>query len=713
MIDKVKEHLIGLVNEPGYAPLTKEELAKIFMVHKTERPLFYTYIDELEEDGYIVKSKKGKIMSAQRAGLFVGKFISHEKGFGFVESDEEFVQDLFIPADDVNTAMHGDRVVAEIIKEATEEKRAEGKIIRIIKREITEVVGTFQKSNRQFGFVIPDNKRVNGDVYVPKAGFNGASEGDKVVCKLTVWPKNGKKAEGVIREVIGKKGDRYVEIDSIVRANNLPDDFPKKVLKEAQAVAVPFEKEHIEKRADYRDWNIFTIDGSDAKDLDDAVSVSKLPNGHYRLGVHIADVTHYVKEGSKIDKEAIKRATSVYLVDKVIPMLPKELSNGVCSLNRGEDKLTLSVIMEIDRKGNVVDHEITESVIRSKARMTYTEVSDILEKNDEKLCKTFAHLVDDFRTAEELARILMDKRDRRGAIDFNFPESKIVLDSEGIPVDIEPYERRIANRMIEEFMLVTNETVAEHFYWMTMPFVYRIHENPATEKMETLGKFIATFGYKVNNGKDEEIHPKALQKVIKQIAGTKEEHAISAIMLRSLRQARYSPVCEGHFGLAAKYYSHFTSPIRRYPDLQIHRIIKEVINGRMDDKAKAHFESVVSYISDHSSEQERAAEVAEREVDDYYKAVYMEKRIGKEYNGVISGVTNFGIFVELENSVEGLARLADMNDDYYDYFEETFCVIGERTKKTYRIGDSVRIKVINADVDRKEIDFKILRKNED
>lgn len=391
-------------------------------------------------------------------------------------------------------------------------------------------------------------------------------------------------------------------------------------------------------------------------------------------------------------------------------MLPKELSNGVCSLNRGEDKLALSVIMEIDKHGTVVDHDIRETVIDSKARMTYTEVSDILEKNDEKLCKTFAHLVDDFRTAEELARILMDKRDRRGAIDFNFPESKIVLDSEGIPVDIEPYERRIANRMIEEFMLVTNETVAEHFYWLTMPFVYRIHENPSDEKMATLGKFISSFGYKVNNGKDEEVHPKALQTVLKKIAGKPEESAISAIMLRSLRQARYSSNCEGHFGLAAKFYCHFTSPIRRYPDLQIHRVIKEVINGRMDKKAKAHFEAVVSYASDHSSEQERAADVAEREVDDYYKAVYMEKRIGQEYDGTVSGVTNFGIFVELPSSVEGLVRLADMGDDYYNYDEENFCVLGERTKKMYKIGDSVRIKVVNVDIDRKEIDFKILKK---
>lgn len=709
MIPGLKEQLIGLINEPGYVPLKKEELAKIFMIHTSERPMFYNFIDELEEDGYIVISKKKKIMSAEQAGLFVGKFVAHEKGFGFVESDKEFERDLFIPADYINTAMHGDRVVAEVVKEATEDRRAEGKVLRIVKREITEVVGTFQKSDNRFGFVVPDNKRFTKDVYVPKSGFNAASNGDKVVCKITLYPRPGKKPEGVITEVIGKKGDRYVEIDSIVRANNLPDDFPKKVQREAEQIKSPTEDD-FKGRLDLRDWDIFTIDGDDAKDLDDAISVEKLSNGNYKLGVHIADVTNYVKEGSKIDKEALKRATSVYLVDKVIPMLPKELSNGVCSLNKGEDKLTLSVIMEIDKNGTVIKHDIKETVIRSKARMTYTEVSDILEKDDEKLCNKYFDLVKDFKVAEELAKILMDKRDRRGAIDFNFPESKIVLDSEGIPVDIEPYERRIANKMIEEFMLITNETVAEHFYWLTMPFVYRVHENPSEEKMETLGKFVSSFGYKIKNGKDEEIHPKALQTVLKKVEGKPEESAISSIMLRSLRQARYSPNCEGHFGLAAKFYCHFTSPIRRYPDLQIHRIIKEVINGRMDKKAKTHFETVVSYTSDHSSEQERAADLAEREVDDYYKAVYMENRIGQEFDGTISGVTNFGIFVELESSVEGLVRLADMMDDYYDYDEENFCVLGERTKKMYKIGDSVRIKVLNVDVDRKEIDFKILKK---
>lgn len=708
MLPGLKERLLGLINDPAYTPLKKEELALIFDIHPTEMPMFYNFLEELEEDGYIGKTKKGKIASPKSMGYFVGKFVAHRKGFGFVESDEEYIQDLFIPAADVNGAMHNDRVVAEITKPATDERRAEGAIIKVLEREITKVVGEFQ-SNKTFGFVIADEKKFNQDIYIPKKYFSGAKDGDKVVVQITIWPQAGRKPEGKIIEVLGPKGEKEVEILSIIRAHGLPEEFPKKVLEEAQKVAVPIPQEEIDRRLDIRDLNIFTIDGEDAKDLDDAISIERLSNGNFKLGVHIADVTHYVHEKSKLDKEALKRATSVYLVDTVIPMLPKTLSNGVCSLNPHEDKLTLSVFMEIDRKGNVKQYDIKETIINSKARMTYTEVSDILENDDEELKAKYSHVVEEFKTAEVLAKILMERRNRRGAIDFDFPEAKIILTPEGKVSDIKEYERRISNRIIEEFMLITNETVAEHYFWLNIPFVYRIHETPSPEKMQELGKFVSTFGYTIK-GDLEEVHPKALQSIISAIKGKREEEAISTIMLRSLKQARYSPECSGHFGLAAQYYSHFTSPIRRYPDLQIHRIIKEVINGRMDKKAKAHFEAVVSYASDHSSEQERAADVAEREVDDYYKAVYMEKRIGQEYDGTVSGATNFGIFVELPSSVEGLVRLADMGDDYYNYDEENFCVLGERTKKMYKIGDSVRIKVVNVDIDRKEIDFKILKK---
>lgn len=710
MGEELKQKLLGLISEAAYNPLKKEELAMIFDIHHTEMPMFYNFLDELVESGYLILTKKGKYTSPNQMGLFVGKLVSHKKGFGFVESDEEYTQDLFIPADSLNGAMHNDRVIAEITTPATDEKRAEGRIIKVVERAITDVVGTFQES-KNFGFVLPDNKKFNKDIFIPKKFFNGARGNDKVVCRITQWPTEDRKPEGKIIEILGQKGDRYVEIASVIREHGLPEEFPKKVLDEAEKVAIEIPQEEIDRRLDLRDLNIFTIDGEDAKDLDDAVSIEVLDNGNYKLGVHIADVTHYVKEKSKLDKEALKRATSVYLVDKVIPMLPKTLSNGVCSLNPFEDKLTLSVFMEINHKGDVVKHDIKETIINSKARMTYTEVSDILEKDDEKLKKTFAKVADDFFTAEKLARILMKRREKRGAIDFDFPEAKIILNNDGDVVDIVQYERRISNRIIEEFMLITNETVAEHFFWLNMPFVYRVHETPAHEKIETLNKFISTFGY-VIKGDLESVHPKALQGIIEQIHGKTEEKAISTIMLRSLKQARYSPECVGHFGLAAQYYSHFTSPIRRYPDLQIHRIIKEFLNGKISQKRQDQLAQIVDYASTQSSEREREAELAERDVKDIYKARYMEDRVGEEFVGIVSSVTSFGMFIELDNTVEGLVRLADMGDDYYIFDENTFTILGERTKKMYRIGDVVKIKVEKVNVDFKEIDFKLLGKIE-
>ena len=711
MTEKIREQLLGLINDPHYNPLKREELALIFNIHPSEMPMFYNFLDELEEDGYIIKTKKGRVMSPNKMGLFVGKFVAHRKGYGFVESDEEFTQDLFIPKDDINGALHNDRVMAEIVTPATEDKRAEGKVIKIIKREVTRVVGLFQE-NKSFGFVVPDDKKFNQDIFIPKRGFNGAKNDDKVVCEITLWPQENRKPEGKIIEVLGKKGERGVEIDSIIRAHGLPEEFPKKVIDEANYVSSQDLEDEIARRLDLRHLDIFTIDGEDAKDLDDAISIEVLPNGNYKLGVHIADVTHYVREKSKLDKEALKRATSVYLVDKVIPMLPKQLSNGVCSLNPFEDKLTLSCIMEIDENGKVVNSEIAETVINSKARMTYTEVSDILEKDDEKLKQTFAKQVEDFKNAEKLARILMKRRERRGAIDFDFPESKIILNREGKVVDIKCYERRISNKMIEEFMLVANETVAEHFYWLQLPFVYRIHETPSAEKMEDLNKFIATFGYHIK-GDLEDVHPKEIQSLVEKIKGTKEEESISTIALRSMKQAKYSPQCIGHFGLAAKYYCHFTSPIRRYPDLQIHRIIKEQLNNKLNNKRQEQLSHIVEYASTQSSERERAAELAERDVHDFYKACYMADKVGQEFDGVVSSVTSFGMFVELENTVEGLIRLANMRDDYYIYNQETYTIMGERSHKTFKIGDTVRIKVDNVNVDFREIDFVLISKLED
>lgn len=711
MLPGLKERLLGLVREDAYNPLKKEELALIFDIHASEMPMFYNFLEELEKDGHICKTKKGKIITPKSMGQFVGKFVSHRKGFGFVESDEEYTQDLFIPSSEINGAMHNDRVMAEIVTPATDDRRAEGKIVQIIEREVTQIVGVFQP-NKNFGFVIPDNKKFNKDIYIPKKFFSGARENDKVVCEITVWPQEDKKAEGKVIEILGQKGERGVEISSIIKEHGLPVEFPKKVLDEAESIPVQVPQEEIDRRLDIRNMKTFTIDGDDAKDLDDAISIEVLPDGNFKLGVHIADVTHYVGEKSKLDKEALKRATSVYLVDTVIPMLPKKLSNGVCSLNPFEDKLTLSIFMEIDRKGTVKKYDIKETIINSKARMTYTEVSDILEKDDEKLKATFSSLVDDFKNAEVLARILMGRRTKRGALDFDFPEAKIILNKDGEVADIKHYERRISNKIIEEFMLISNETIAEHYFWLNLPFVYRIHETPSPEKMQDFSKFISTFGYAVK-GDLEQVHPKALQAIIEQIKGKREEEAISTIMLRSLKQAKYSPQCTGHFGLSAQYYSHFTSPIRRYPDLQIHRIIKENLNNKINAKRQEQLVAIVDYASTQSSERERAAELAERDVKDFYKAMYMYDKIGEEYDGIVSSVTSFGMFIELPNTVEGLTRLANMRDDYYIYDDMTYTIMGERTKKTYRIGDPVRIKVENVNIDLREIDFEILYKIED
>ena len=711
MLPGLKERVMGLLNDEAYSPLKKEELALIFDIKPTDMPMFYKFLEELEENSTICKTKKGKLISPKEMGYFVGKFVSHRKGFGFVESDEEYTQDLFIPSSEINGAMHNDRVMAEIITPATDERRAEGKIIKIVQREVTHIVGVFQP-NRNFGFVIPDDKKFNKDIYIPKKFFSGARENDKVVCEITVWPQEDRKPEGKVIEILGQKGERVVEIHSIVKAHGLPEEFPKKVLDEAENVAVEIPQEEIERRFDIRDLKTFTIDGDDAKDLDDAVSIDVLPNGNFKLGVHIADVTHYVREKSKLDKEALKRATSVYLVDTVIPMLPKTLSNGVCSLNPFEDKLTLSVFMEIDDKGNVVKYDIKETIINSKARMTYTEVSDILENDDEKLKQTFSNLVEEFKNAETLARILMGRRKKRGAIDFDFPEAKIILNGDGEVVDIKEYERRISNKIIEEFMLISNETIAEHYFWLELPFVYRIHETPSVEKMQNLSKFVSTFGYTIK-GDMEDVHPKELQGIVQKIKGKREEAAISTIMLRSLRQAKYSPECVGHFGLAAKYYSHFTSPIRRYPDLQIHRIIKEQLNNKLSHKRIDQLKNIVEYSSVQSSERERSADLAERDVKDFYKCLYMYDKVGEEFDGIVSSVTSFGMFIELPNTVEGLTRLANMKDDYYIYDDQTYTIMGERTKKTFRIGDAVRIKVDNVSIELREIDFKLLHKIED
>ncbi|QXM05694.1 ribonuclease R [Crassaminicella indica] len=703
----IKEKILEFMRESAYNPMLDVELANVFQIEPQQMGEFYAVLDEMEKAGQIIKTKKHRYAAPERMNLIVGKLQQHQKGFGFILSEVEGYDDVFIASTDMNGAMHNDRVIGRITKKGGDGKRAEGEIIRILERANTEIVGTFE-SSKNFGFVVPDDARIKMDIYIPKSEINGAKEGYKVVARITKWPQPRRNPEGKIIEVLGHKDDVGTDIISIMKKYKLPEGFPKKVEEEAARIIEEIPIEEINRRIDLRDKKIVTIDGKDAKDLDDAVSVEILPNGNYLLGVHIADVTHYVKEYSKLDKEAFKRGTSVYLVDRVIPMLPKKLSNGVCSLNPKVNRLTLSVDMEIDKKGKVVNHKIYESVIKTCERMTYTDVSNILENGDEELKSRYAYLLDDFKRMEQLAKILRKRREDRGSIDFDFDESKIVLDEQGIPIEIKKAERRIANRIIEEFMLICNETVAEHFYWADLPFVYRIHEDPDMEKIESFNKFIHNFGYHLK-GVTNDIHPRALQDLLKKVEGRKEERIINTIMLRSLKKARYSPENSGHFGLAAQNYCHFTSPIRRYPDLQIHRIIKESLSGNLTGKRIKKLKGIVEKAAEQSSEKERIAVEAERETEDLKKTEYMSHHIGEEFEGIISSVVSFGMFVELENTIEGLVRISSLVDDYYIYDEENYCFTGERTKKTYRIGDEVRVKVIRADISQKEIDFMLIQ----
>ena len=707
----IKDTLLEFMREEAYRPMDIQELVSVFDINPDEYRAFKKTLKTMEKEGLIFRTKKDKFALPERLGLITGKLQAHAKGFGFLIPEIEGEKDVFIPSSFINGAMNGDRILVQITREDKNGKKREGEVIQILERANTKIIGVYEDS-KNFGFVIAEDTRISQDIFISKKDRNGAKDGDVVVVEITKWPEKRRSPEGVVKEVLGQKGDKGLDILTIIKKYGLPEEFPPKVQAFASGIDEEIPLKEYKRRKDLRDVRMVTIDGEDAKDLDDAVSIERLDNGRYRLGVHIADVSHYVREKNPLDKEALKRGTSVYLIDRVIPMLPKKLSNGICSLNPKVDRLTLSCIMDIDSSGKVLDHEIVESVIRTNERMTYTDVTKILKDNDPELSKRYDYLLDDFKAMEELCNILYKKRTKRGAIDFEFEESKIILNEFGKPIDIKPYEREIANRIIEEFMLISNETIAEHFYWMGIPFVYRIHETPSLEKMEELSKFISTFGY-IIKGDKEEVHPKALQGIIEKIKGKKEEGAISTIMLRSLKQAKYSPECSGHFGLAAKFYCHFTSPIRRYPDLQIHRIIKESLNNKISGKRQEQLTTIVDYASVQSSEKERKAELAERDVHDFYKALYMKDKVGQEFEGVVSSVTSFGIFVELDNTIEGLIRLANMNDDYYIYDESSYSVLGERTKKSYKIGDLVKIKVESVNVDFKEIDFEIVEKIEE
>lgn len=697
-----KEKIVEFMKKQAYKPMLREELARAFQIELVDYKDFYKLLDEMEREGLIIKTHKERYGIPEKMNLVVGRLQCHQRGFGFVLPDNKDMKDVFISAQDMNGALHGDKVVARINTKSTEGKRQEGEIIRILERVNEKVVGIFENS-RNFGFVVPSDTRINMDIFIPKSEINSAKTNELVVVEITKWPEKRRNPEGRIIEVLGHIKDTGTDILAIIKKYGLPEEFPDNVISEAERIPEVIPEEEIKKRLDLREKTIFTIDGADAKDLDDAVSIEKLENGNYKLGVHIADVTHYVKENSPLDKEALKRGTSVYLVDRVIPMLPKKLSNGVCSLHPGVPRLTLSIFMEINKTGKVVDHQILETVIESKERLIYDDISDLLEKDDPKQKERYSHILDDLKLMEELCKILTKKREERGSIDFDFPEAKIILDEKGKPIDVKKYDRRIANRIIEEFMLISNETVAEYMYWTEIPFLYRIHEDPDIEKINEFNKFIHNFGYHLKGS--QEIHPKELQELTKKIANTREETVINTIMLRSLRKARYSAEQEGHFGLAAKYYSHFTSPIRRYPDLQIHRIIKEFINNKINEKRIEKLKRILPKVAEQSSITERIADEASRETEDLKKVEYMSSRVGQKYNGIISGVMPFGIFVELENTIEGLVHISTLVDDYYEYDEQNYRFIGERTKKIYRIGDEVQIKVVGTDIVNRQIDF--------
>ncbi|WP_084284299.1 ribonuclease R [Clostridium lundense] len=700
----IQENIINFMREQAYKPMDARELARIFDVKKSEFEEFLKMLSYMEKDGLIVKTRTEHYGVPERMGLVVGKLQGHQKGFGFLIADIER-PDVFIPSSNMNGAMHNDRVMVKILREENNGKKCEGEVIRILERGNKTVIGVFEES-KNFGFVVPDEKRIHQDVFISKGDTMGAKSGQIVIAEIVRWPETRRNPEGKIVDILGKKGDKGIDILTIIKKYKLPEEFPAKVQSYAENLSEEIPQEEYERRKDLRNLKIVTIDGEDAKDLDDAVSIEKLSNGNYYLGVHIADVTHYVKEKNPLDKEALKRGTSVYLIDRVIPMLPKKLSNGLCSLNPKVDRLTLSCFMEIDKTGKVVDHEIVESIIKTSERMTYTDVTKILRDKDEELIKRYDYLLNEFKLMEELCHVLYKKRITRGAIDFDFEECKIILDELGKPIDIKPYERAIANRIIEEFMLVCNETVAEHMFWVNVPFVYRIHEEPDLEKLTHFNEFVYNLGYSVRFG--QEVHPKALQDIIDKVRGKKEETVVNTLLLRSLKQARYSPECVGHFGLAARYYCHFTSPIRRYPDLIIHRIIKEFINGKVTENRGKKLIVEVEYASTQSSDMERLADDAEREVDDLKKAEYMSERIGEVYEGIISSVTAFGLFVELPNTIEGLVHISTLLDDYYVYDERHLSLVGERTKKIHRLGDDVKIKVDKVDLDSHEIYFELL-----
>lgn len=706
ILEERKKTIYQFICDEFYVPMKAKEMAVVLSVPKSQRSELQEVLDALVMDGRIEVTSKGKYIKSEGKYL-TGTFTAHARGFGFVSIEGE-EEDIFIPESQVHGAFHMDTVQVAITSENTGRRR-EGTITKIISRGTTRIVCTYEKS-KTFGFAVPDNPKFGFDIFIPQERSKGAVSGHKVVVEITDYGKEGRKPEGKVVEIIGHINDPGTDIMSIVKAYDLPVEFSEKIMHQVENVSNEVSTADMAGRMDFREWQTVTIDGEDAKDLDDAITLTK-EGDNYKLGVHIADVSNYVQEHSALDVEALSRGTSVYLVDRVIPMLPHKLSNGICSLNAGENRLTLSCVMTIDPKGNVIDHTIAESVIKVDRRMSYTSVKKILEDHDENEIREYENLVPMFELMRELAAILRKKRMKRGSIDFDFPETKIVLDEKGKPIEIKPYERNVATKIIEDFMLIANETVAQDYFWQELPFVYRTHDNPDTEKIKKLSTFINNFGYSIHIGQDE-VHPKELQKLLQKIDGTPEEALISRLTLRSMKQAKYTTMSTGHFGLATPYYCHFTSPIRRYPDLQIHRIIKDNLRGRMNAKKIEHYDKILPEVAKHSSEMERRADEAERETDKLKKVEYMSERIGEVFEGVISGVTEWGFYVELPNTVEGLVHVTTLVDDYFHYNESTYELVGEVTNIRYKLGQRVHVMVTGTDRILRTIDFRVVRQDE-
>lgn len=707
-MEEQEQKILELLKDEEYPPMKAKQIAMVMRVPKNEYNEFLNILGNLEMKMKIQKNRKNQYRIAEKV-YYDGIYRKNAKGFGFVKIENE-EDEIYIAKTNSSNALNGDEVLIEIIEEKNKVKKAEGKIVRILKHEKDTVVGIFQ-NNKNFGFVVPDDKNFGTDIFISKKNFGKAKNNHKVLVQITKYPEKGKKAEGKIIEVLGNVNETGVDMLSLIKEHKLPSIFPKQVVEEAKKCGNRIDEQDIKNRIDLRNEVIFTIDGAEAKDLDDAIGIKKLENGNYKLSVHIADVSYYVKPNSLLDKEALIRGTSIYMLGRVIPMLPRELSNGICSLNAGEDRFTLSCTMEIDKNGNVKSSEIYKAVINVTERMTYTDVQKILDNSDVDIIKKYEKHINEFKLMEELALILKQKRLEKGYLNLDIPESKIELDSEGRAINISKYETTFANEIIEQFMLIANETVAEKFFWLDAPFIYRVHETPDYEKVQELNKFLFNFGLKIKANKDN-IYPKEFAKILEEIKGKDEEKVVSHLLLRTLKVARYEDINKGHFGIASKYYCHFTSPIRRYPDLFIHRIICKYLEENYDvnEKFIEEYKKQAEERAKQSSEREKIATKVERESEDIKKAEYMENRIGEKYEGMISSVTSFGVFVELDNTVEGLIRFEDLGNEYFIYDEDRKRLIGERSNIVYKIGDKVKIRVKDASKLLRTVDFEIIEK---